>query len=227
MAESTAAFFLQVPPDFGLGTAGAIAAPQALSPEGPPSILWGRGTPNGDLPPFNSVNKGSLYMAVDQTDDSGLSLWSKVDEGGDNSDWVAVLLDSQALLTLADFTAAAAIQAKQQVAVWGPLVDVSAADSEAVVFHAVAATEIAEIGLLWEEATDSSGVEVGDVTIGTATGGAQIVAATAYAVSQASGDYQALTIAEGTLAAGDSVFVSHDQIAEAGTYRVVAKFYEV
>ena len=228
MTVATAAFFLQVPPDYGLGTAGVISAPQALSPEGPPSILWGQGTPNGDLAPFNRVNKGSLYMSVNQTDDTGASLWTKVDEGGDDADWEEVLVDGQALLTLADFTAAAAIQAKEQVSMWGDLFDVSADDSEQVVFHAVASVEITEIGLLWEEATDASGVDGGDVTIGTASGGAQIVAATAFDVSQAAGDYQALALAEGTLAVGDTVFVSHDQAAsEAGTFRVVAKYYEV
>lgn len=227
MTVATAAYFLQVPPDFGLGTAGAIDAPQALAPEGPPSVLWGQGTPNGDLPPFTSVNKGSLYLSVNQADDSGAAVWVKVDEGSDDADWQEVMIDGQALIDLADLSPASQILAKENVAVWGPLVDISAADSEAVVFHAVASIEISEIGLLWEEATDASGSDTGDVTIGTTAGGAEIVAATAYAVSQASGAYQALTIAEGTLAAGDSVFVSHDQIAEAGTYRVVAKFYEV
>ncbi len=95
-------------------------------------------------------------------------------------------------------------------------------------FHAVASVEITEIGLLWEEASASdTGVNAGDITIGTASAGAQVVAATAYNVAAAAGSYQALTLAEGTLAAGASVFASHDQAVGAGTFRLIAKYYLV
>ena len=107
-------------------------------------------------------------------------------------------------------------------------VDISAADSELMNFHAVAALTITEIGLIWDgEATEGSGAAEGDVTIGTTSGGAQIVTAAngKYGVSQALGDYQALTIASGAMAAGTEMFVSHD-IADsaAGKYRVQFKY---
>ncbi len=104
-------------------------------------------------------------------------------------------------------------------------VDISVSDSEVVEFHAVAALTITEIGLIWQEATPASGAAEGDITIGTASGGGQIVAAEAYAISQSVGDYQALTIASGAMAAGDSMFISHDQAASAaGLYQVLIKY---
>lgn len=198
MAASVKAYELY-PPSPGLGGAGHVEPPNAgLLPEGSPAILWGQGTPAA-IPPFTTVNKGSLYMEVNAADDVQ-NLWQKCDEGGDTADWVRV-------------------GAMGEVIVRSALYDISAADSEQVVFHAVNPAVILEAGLVWNEATATSGAAEGDITIGTATGGAQIVAAASYPVSTASGAYTALTIVDGTLAAGDSVFASHDQSAgAAGTY---------
>ncbi len=91
MTDATRAFFL-VPPEIGgygsAGFTGQVAA--GLHPEPPPSILWSQGTPNGDLGPFNLVNKGSLAMVTNATDDESC-VYMKVDEGGDNDDWTRLL----------------------------------------------------------------------------------------------------------------------------------------
>ncbi len=103
--------------------------------------------------------------------------------------------------------------------------NISDSDSEEIEFHAVAALTITEIGLVWHEATGNTGAAEGDITIGTASGGGQIVAATPYVVSKAAGSYQALTLASGAMAAGTTMFVSHDQAPSAdGTYHVQFKY---
>ena len=201
MPVSTIAFFMPGFGPYGQGGAGNVlnAYASQLAPEGMPSWIWGQGTP-GAFAPFTTVNKGSLYSEVNAADDVAANVWLKLDEGGDAADWVEM---GNTGITIVN----------------SDLFDISAADSEQVVFEAVAGAEILEIGVVWNEATGASGAAEGDITVGTATGGAQIVAAFTYPVSTATGAYSALTIVEGTLAAGDSVFASHDQAAgAAGTY---------
>ena len=194
MAVNTQAFFLTNPVD-SLQDGGISIG--AMHPETQPAILWGQGTPDGDRAPFNVVNKGSIYMQTNATDDTP-AVWYKVDEGGANDDWA--LGGSYVIVTSALF-------------------DISAAASEQVLFHAVAAAKVIEAGIIWNEATGASGAAEGDITIGVATGGAEIVAAASYGVSKATGTYDALTIVDGEVAAGESVFASHDQAAGAdGTY---------
>jgi hypothetical protein len=165
-----------------------------------PAWLWGTGTP-GAFVPFTTVNKGSLYSEVDATDDDP-ALWLKVDEGSDAADWVNVGSTGVIIVTSA-------------------LYNISDGSSEQVVFNAVKACEIIEAGLVWNEATGGSGAAEGDITIGTASAGGQIVTAAngVYGVSQVTGTYQTLVLTSGVLAAGDSVFASHDIAAgAAGTY---------
>jgi len=70
MASSVKAHFLQNPPALpGTGTPGE----GALFEESGPAILWGQGTPAA-IAPFTTVNKGSLYLQVNDTDDSHM-LW--------------------------------------------------------------------------------------------------------------------------------------------------------
>jgi len=112
---------------------------------------------------------------------------------------------------------------EQLLLVSSDLFDISAADSEQVVFtnNYGKVVRILKAWILWNEATGASGAAEGDVTVGTATGGAQIVVADAYDVSQATGSVQALTLVAASefLAADAEVFVSHDQAAgAAGTY---------
>ena len=211
MADNTVAFFWRQLVQ-KIGGAGVVPGDLANLnlPEAAPSILWGQGTPDGDRLPFTQVNKGSLYLAVDQTDDTS-PLWVKVDEGNDNADWVKATVGG-------DVNPA-------HVTVGGTVFDISAADSEQVVLHAKAALTITKAYLLWNEATGASGAAEGDITIGTATGGAEIVAATAYVVSKATGSVSDLTIASGAVAAGSSVFASHDQATgAAGTYFLVLEW---
>ncbi len=197
MAASTKAFFLY-PPAPGLG-AGHVNPPGGgMHPENSPAWIWGQGTPAA-IAPFTTVNKGSIYSEVNAPDDDP-NLWFKVDEGDDTADWVRVGDTGVVVVT-------------------SELYDISAAASEQVVFHAVTASEILEAGLIWNEATAASGALEGDITIGTATGGAEIVVADSYDVSQATGAYQALTLVTGVVAAGAELFASHDQASgAAGTY---------
>ena len=78
MAVNTQAFFLTNPVD-SLQDGGISIG--AMHPETQPAILWGQGTPDGDRAPFNVVNKGSIYMQTNATDDTP-AVWYKVDEGG-------------------------------------------------------------------------------------------------------------------------------------------------
>lgn len=206
MPVSTNAFYMPGFGPYGQGGAGNVlnAYASQLAPEGMPSWIWGQGTP-GAFPPFTTVNKGSLYSEVNAADDVAANVWMKLDEGGDAADWVEMGNSGVAYAMSEVF-------------------DISVADSEQMPFHAIAACEILEIGIVWVEATGTSGPAEGDITVGTATGGGQIVAAVAYPLSAAAGAYTALTIVEGTLAAGDTVFASHDQATgAAGTYRLLMK----
>lgn len=197
MTASTKAYFLY-PPAPGLGAGHINPTGGGLHPENSPAWLWGQGTP-GAIAPFTTVNKGSLYSEVNATDDDP-HVWMKVDEGGDAADWVRIGNTGVVIVT-------------------SELYDISAAPSEQVVFSAVTACEILEAGLIWNEATAASGAAEGDITIGTATGGAQLVTADGYDVSQATGAYQALSLVTGVLAAGAELFASHDQATGAdGTY---------
>ena len=193
MATSTLARFMFPVPRDG---AGQILPPDRgyAHPEVAPAWLWGQGTPAA-IAPFTTVNKGSVYSQVDVSDDNP-NLWVKIDEGGDAADWV--LMGNTGI-----------------VCVQGLQIDISAAASEQLTFHAVTACEILECGIIYEEATGTTGASEGDITIGTTTGGNEIVEATPYAISKAVGAYQALTLVTGVLAAGTSLFISHDQSASA------------
>jgi hypothetical protein len=109
MATNTVAFFTNSPDP--------ATRQIALVPERAPTDLWGQGTPDGDREPFLSAQKGSIYRQVDATDDAPL-LWLKVDEGGDDADWVvtgggasaAAIFDVEHLLLGADGAALAAAE---------------------------------------------------------------------------------------------------------------------
>ena len=200
--------------------------------EGAPSVLWGTGTPDGDLSPFNLVNKGTLYFEVNGTDDQA-QVWQKVDEAHltGSADWARFLVENHALIDTNDFAAAAGVKVEQievnarsRIEVT-ELIDISASDFEFIAFHAVAALTITEIGIVYQDASAASGLEGGDITVGISTGNGDIVAATAYSSSQAAGAYQALTVADGAMVAGESMFVSHDIASgAAGTCRLVFKW---
>ena len=204
MAASTQAFFLFNPK--GVGPDGRMMAVQALAPEEQPAILWGQGTPAA-IEPFTLVNKGSLYLCVNNADDVS-AVYQKVDEGLDSADWVELIGDG-------------GWGGSVPIVVRSALFDISASDSEQVIFtnNLGVTLNINSAVLIWNEATAASGAAEGDITIGTTTGGAGIVAATAYGVSQATGAVTSLTLAATTLAANAEIFASHDVAAgAAGTY---------
>jgi len=101
------------------------------------------------------------------------------------------------------------------------LFDISAAASEQVIFsnRFGFSLRILDAYLVWSEATEASGPAEGDITVGTTTGGAEIVAAKAYTASLAVGAVEALTLVTNVLANGAEIFASHDQAASAtGTF---------
>lgn len=203
---------------------GGTAGP--MGPEKAPAILWGQGAPTANAP-FTMVQKGSLYMIVNATDDT-TALYIKVDEGGDADDWTRVLVEDQALITNADFSGSAGITVENletnalSQCTRSILVDISAADSETTPLYCVAAATITRIDIVWQEATTASGAADGDIKIGSSTGGVQHVAETNYGNSQVTGSNQLLSISSGAIAADGTVFQSHDQSAAggAGTYVV-------
>lgn len=84
--------------------------------------------------------------------------------------------------------------------------------------------KILKAQIVYTEATDTSGVASANVKLGTAAGGAQIVAATALEVSKSVGDATALTLVSDPfeLPANDEIFIRLTGIAatEAGKFRV-------
>ena len=202
-----------------------------------PSILWGTGTPNGDLSPFDVVNKGSLYMEVNNVDDD-TAMWMKVDEANANTDWVEVFVENHDTIDNNDFGTVGTsgfvglavedleTNALSNIFVSQQLMNISDSAVEYVVFHAVAALTITEIGLLWTEATTSTLPTTGKTTVGTAAAGTEVVGSTSFSQSQAVGDYQALSIASGAMAAGKTLFwkLSVQSASAAGICRLVVKY---
>lgn len=79
MATSTGAYQLINP--------NPVKKQLAMSPAKSPALLWGQGTPAGALEQFSSAQKGSLYIQIDASDDYAC-VWVKVDEAGDDADWI-------------------------------------------------------------------------------------------------------------------------------------------
>lgn len=228
MAVATVAFFLY--PQYG-GAAGDIlqAYGSQMAPEGSPSDLWGQGTP-GAFPPFTTVNKGSTYREVNATDNV-TAMWMKVDEGGDADDWTRIFAEDDPLIATADLLTAAGVlieqletNARVQVNQWGGVLNLADSTVTTVVFHAVAAITLVEMGLIFETATEASIAS----TITIADSNSDLVAAVAYTSSAAVGAYQVLTIADTALIAGEDVRVTHTQSAnETGSCRLIVKYHLV
>lgn len=294
MTDSTRAFFLWPIGSGEMGSAGLIPpVGSALHPEGSPSVLWGQGTPNGDLAPFSVVNKGSIYLCVNNTDDQAC-IYQKVDEGGDNNDWVLVFAENHAKIDTSDIAAAAAILLTQMEALDSAKMIVGSSSNvateraisgditisntgvvaiaSAVIVNADVHASAAIVGsklasnarrqfartpvynidngngttadyiilvpsdgitiiavrFIYTEATDTAGVASANVKVGTAVGGAELVAATAYEVSKAVGTHTAMALetGAGAVAADGMVAVRHTGIAstEAGEGFVQIEF---
>lgn len=254
MADSLNVHFLS---PYGMRVGGAGLVPGAgggMDEEGQPAIMWGQGTPDGNLAPFNLVNKGSLYMEVNGTDDQA-HMWQKVDEGGESGldDWKRMFVEDHKLIVAADIDDAAAItsamiaantivaadistsaaivveslevNAKVVTVPWGPVIDLAASSATHMVMHLVAAITITEIGLLFDTATEASIATTIQVS---ESGSSDVVAAVAVASSQAAGAYQALTVADGDIPAGGDIRIIMAQGAsETGTFQLIAKYHNV
>ncbi len=231
MADSLNVHFLS-PVGMRVGGAGLVPGPGgSMDEEGQPAIMWGQGTPDGNLAPFNLVNKGSLYLEVNGTDDQAHT-WQKVDEGGESglADWKRMFVEDHALIGTADLATAAAllieqleVNARTTALPWGPVIDLAASSATHMVMHFVAAATITEIGILFDTATEAS---IATTIAVSESGSSDVVAAVAVSSSQAAGAYQALTIADGDIPAGGDIRIVMVQGAsETGTFQLVAKYH--
>lgn len=226
MADSTAAYHL-------IKTQGT-----SMESEREPDVLWGLGTPNGDIEPFVSVQKGSLYISVDRTDDEA-HIYVKVDEGGDNNDWVRLLAENHALIDTSDIAASAGIKgsqlatnARRQYAVSKEFTIGNGAGTtdDDILFLSSDGCTVIAANVVYTVATDSAGAASANVKVGTAVGGAQVVNTTALQISKAAGSRTALVLETGTgvlnIAANGFLAVRHTGVAatEAGKYKVVVEY---
>ena len=100
--------------------------------------------------------------------------------------------------------------------------DISVAATEQVIFsnRFGFALRILDAFMVWSEAVDGD-ASAGDVTAGSAAGGAQFVAAHSFpAAANAVGAVEALTLVTNSLADDAEIFVSHDQYAGVGVFQV-------
>ena len=184
----------------------------SMMPEKPPTLLFGQGTPNGDLEPFKSAQKGTLYFQSNATDDSP-HVYQKVDEGEDDNDWVVLAIKANT----------------RQFATTREIFNIdngSGATEDQIILKPSVAITILAARVIYTTATDTAGAASASVQIGTTVGGVDIVAATALEVSKAIGAVTDLTIADGAVAAGELVAVRHTGIAatEAGEYIVQIEY---
>lgn len=184
----------------------------AMMVEHPPCWLAGQGTPNGDLEPFKSAQKGSLYTQTNETDDKS-HIWMKIDEGEDDNDWEKITINNTA----------------RQIAVTGEVFNIdngAGTTVDQIILVPSVAITIVAARVIYTEATDTAGAADADVQIGTTIGGVDIVAATELEASKAIGDVTDLTIASGAVEANELVAVRHTGIAatEAGQYIVQIEY---
>lgn len=191
----------------------------ALVPEKAPTLLWGQGTPDGDREPFLSAQKGTLYFCTDNTDDDS-HVYQKVDEAGDNDDWVLMFAANASDITGASLATNARRQTFRSMTF--NIDNGSGTTVDEPCFHAVDDITIIAIRRVYTEATDTAGAAGALTRIGTAVNGEQIVASVACTAAKAVGATDTLTIVSGVVAAGSSVFVRHTGIAatEAGQYYI-------
>ena len=184
----------------------------SMMEEAPPVILAGKGTPNGDLEPFLSAQKGSLYCQTDAADDTS-HVWMKVDEGEDDADWLSLEIE----------TTARSIDTTRDIF----NIDNGAGTTvDQIILVPSVPITIRAARVVYTEATDTAGAENANVKIGTTVGGEDIVATTALQVSKAIGSVTNLTIADGAIAANELVAVRHTGVAatEVGQYFVQIEY---
>lgn len=210
----------------------------SMESEKEPDALWGLGTPNGDLEPFKSAQKGTTYVSVDRSDDE-THVYIKVAEADADSDWVRLLAENHALIDTADLAVSAgikgsqlAVNARRQFLVSKVFnIDNGAAttDDDILVLPSDGLSVIAA-NVVYTEATDSAGAASANVRIGTTAGGVQVVYTTPLQVSKAVGSRTPLVLETGAgvlqVAANGFMIVRHTGIAstDAGAYKVVVEY---
>jgi len=224
MTTNTKVNFLFPPTGGSEGGTGFIPpVHQNMVPEGAPAILYGQGTPDGDRAPFNQVNKGSLYLCLNNTDDES-HVYQKVDEGGDNDDWVKCLAYGEEIAgsSLATNARRLFVTSKEFNIDNGS----GSTDDDLLLVASDGLTPVAAT-VMYTEATDTAGAEGASVQIGNGEGQSDIVAATNLEASKAVASTTSLTIATGAaVAAGEGIWVRHTGIAatEGGKYKVTVEF---
>jgi len=202
MAVNTRAFFLL--PSHGTDSVGLGQRASGLHPEAQPHIIWGQGTPDGDRSPFTDVNKGSIYMQVNGTDDAP-HLWVKNDEAGANDDWVSFGAPSYAVSEEYN-------------------VDNGAGTTEDdVILVPDRAITILAARLIFTEALGSGDAEGALFRMGTAVAGQEIVASVSLGNSQAVGSKLDLTIVSGVVAADGMIAARHTGVATTVTGKYKAQ----
>lgn len=96
--------------------------------------------------------------------------------------------------------------------VWFNLDNGNGTTIDDVLLKPTSAITIVAARIIYVDATTGT-VAAGNAKIGTTLGGAEVVAATAYADAAAVGTATAMTIVAGAVAAGGSVFVRHTGVA--------------
>jgi hypothetical protein len=184
----------------------------SMMPESPPTLLFGQGTPNGDLEPFKSAQKGTLYFQSNETDDKS-HVYMKVDEAGDDDDWEKLTINNTA----------------RQFATTREIFNIDnggGTTADQIILVPVVPITIVAARVVYTEATGASGAASATVQLGTTIGGVDIVAATALEVSKDIGAVTELTIANGAVAADELVAVRHTGVAAtvAGEYFVQIEY---
>lgn len=212
--------------------------PTSMESEKEPDILWCLGTPNGDIEPFASVQKGSLCISVDRTDDQA-HIYQKVDEGGDNNDWVRMFVENQALIDNNDILAAAGVvgsklanNARRQFAVSKEFAIGNGAGVtvDDIILSTSDGITVVAAAIVYNVATDSAGAAAANAKVGTTVGGSEVVETTALEVSKAAGSRTAMVLETGSgvlnVDAGGFLSVRHTGVAatEAGKYKVVVEY---
>jgi hypothetical protein len=114
------------------------------------------------------------------------------------------------------------VNTKSARSVWFNLDNGAGTTIDDVIMKPTDAITITAARIIYVDATSGT-VAAGNVKLGTAVGGDQIVAATAYENTKAVGTETALVIADGAVAAGGAVFVRHTGVAATAAGQAVVE----
>ena len=141
-----------------------------------------------------------------------------------NGDLIFRDKDGAAILTLDGTNSRATVAGNIKTArsVWFNLDNGAGVTIDDVILRPSVAVTITAARIVYVDATSGT-VAAGNARIGTALGGDQVVAATAYENAAAVGTATAMTIVSGAVAAGGSVFVRHTGVAATAAGHVVVE----